>query len=95
MEDNRTPGAILRDIECYSANLSEFAKELRMNLIDPNTDEFRKVDLSFAVSTVNSALSKVKETLSECEGRTLEINLPDTPVWSVIKVLLQVLNIKL
>lgn len=91
----QTPGQILRDVECYSANVAEFAKEIRQNLIDPATDQFRKVDVDFFVSVVNTSYSKFQETMRECEGNEVEINLPDGPAGLVLGVLLQVLGIKL
>lgn len=92
---DRTPGMVLRDIECYSANLAEFAKELNTKLIDPTTDQFRKVDVEFAVTTINTAFSKLQETLNECEGSQLNITLPEGPAGTLIKLVLDVLGIKI
>ena len=92
---SQTPGQILRDVECYSANLSEFAKEIREKLIDPETDRFLKVDLDFTVTVIQSAYNKMQESLTECEGSPLVITLPEGPAGVLIGLLLSVLGIKL
>ena len=95
MAEKQTPGAILRDVECYSANLAEFAKELREKLIDPNTDGFKPVNIEFAVATIQTSYNKLQETLLECEGKDLDIKLPDGAAGAIIKLLLEVLGITL
>lgn len=92
----RTPGAVLRDIECYSANVSELAKELRMQLIDPVTDQFKPVTLEFAVAVINTTVAKFKETMAECEGNPdFMITLPDGTVGTVMNIVLELLGIDL
>ncbi len=95
MANERTPGELLRDVECYSANLAEFAKEIREKLIDPTTDRFKPVTLEFTVTVIQTAYDKMQETLMECEGREVVINLPEGAAGTLISLLLQVLGIKL
>ena len=92
----RTPGSVLRDIECYSANVSELAKELRIELIDPATDQFKPVTLEFAVATINTTVAKFKETMAECEGKDdFSFTLPDGTVGTVVNIVLELLGIDL
>ena len=92
----RTPGSVLRDIECYSANVSELAKELRIELVDPVTDQFKPVTLEFAVATINTTVAKFKETMAECEGKDdFSFTLPDGTVGTVVNIVLELLGIDL
>lgn len=95
-EVKRTPGSVLRDIECYSGNVSEFAREIREKLIDPKTDRFKEVSLGFAVTTINASIAKFKEVMAECEGNpNFEIPLPDGTVGTVLSIVLELLEIDL
>jgi len=95
MTNERTPGSILKDLECYSGNVSELAGELYAKLIDPATNQFKPVTLQFAVNTINVAIAKFKETRKECEGVDTTISLPEGPAGLIIKLLLEALQIKL
>jgi len=91
----RTPGEILRDVECYSSNVGEFAADLRVKLIDPNTDQFKDVNLEFVISAIQTSYDNFKETLKECEGVDVTIQLPDGYVGTIIRLVLEVLGLEL
>lgn len=67
------PGVIIKKFKCYGGAVEEFADDLYAKLIDPATEEFKNVDLQFAVDAINVGIKNVKETLFECEG--IEINI--------------------
>lgn len=66
-------GAVLLDIECYSSNISELARDLRVKLTDPVTGQFKEVSFEFVRDTINEVVQQFKETALECEGKDINI----------------------
>lgn len=89
------PGIILKKIGCYSDNVTELTEGLYAAIIDPATEELKKVDLKVAVATIQTVWDQFKETMSECTGTEVVVELPEGTVGLIIGLLVQTLGLKL
>lgn len=85
---------VLGKSECYLGNLAELAARLDDVTV---TDEDGKIilDLKGTVAVINTVWSQVKETVKECEGKDLEVNLPDGIIGNILAAALGVIGIQL
>ena len=81
-------------VGCYSANIAELASEINDELV---VDEGGKIKISFFgwIKLIQVFWNKIKETAVECEGKEVEVNLPDGIIGNVVNTLLGAIGLKL
>jgi hypothetical protein len=89
------PGVILKKIECYATNTGEMASELRTALVDPTTEDFKKIDIKVAAAAIQASYDQFRETILECTGEEVIITLPSGTAGVILGILLQSLGIDL
>lgn len=95
LQKGTPPGVILKKVECYAQNTGEMAAELRNALIDPTTEDFKKIDIKVAAKGIQAAYDQFRETILECTGDEVVITLPEGTAGVVLGILLQSLGINL
>lgn len=92
--NTQATGDTIQKIECYVTNVSEFLQEFEIKFIEQDGNVV-KVDFATAVEMLQSLWDKVKETSLECEGKTIEVELPDGLTGTIIELLLAVIKFRL
>lgn len=85
---------VLGKSECYFGNIAELAGELD-EVIVQQPDGKIILNLEGSVAVINTVWAKIKETVKECEGKDLEVNLPDGLVGMIVGAALSAVGIKL
>lgn len=84
----------LEDASCYLGNLEELTTEANEVLVE-DTEGKIVLDFKGGVSLLQIVWDKIKETVSECAGKEIEVKLPDGIAGSLIAAALQLVGFKL
>lgn len=88
----------LQKMNCYSGNIEEFTADLNQTItvIDENDGNPDKLVLQIEDfgKLLQTAWDAVKETMQECEGKKIEIRLPETFAGNIIKFGLNLIGFK-
>lgn len=85
---------VLGKSECYLSNLAELSAELEEVMVT-ETGEAIEFDLTGIVATVQVLWDKFKETAQECEGKAIEVKLPEGFVGMILSASLAAIGFKL
>ena len=88
-------GDFLSKSECYLGNLSELSSELLEVAVEDDGKVVKIESPQQVVAIVQVIWNKFKETLQECEDRTIEVSLPDNFTGMIIKAALGTIGFKL
>jgi len=93
-QKSRDLSSALQKGACWGTNLAELLAEAGDELV---VEEGTKLKLSFdlVIALINIIFGKIKEVFSECEGKTLHIEFPNTVWGNIARGLLGLLGIKL
>ena len=89
LKSANTPKSPIGDIACYSMNFAELASEINVHL------EGNKVKFTWReyIQLAQIIWDKIKETIQECAGKTIEIKVP--PKFSLISAAFALIGFKL
>lgn len=90
----RAAGDTLGKVECYTMNAAELIGEFSDEFVDVEGSVV-KFDFNTAVRLINLLWGKVKETARECEGKEIQVKLPDGLVGQLLAGVLGIVGIKL
>lgn len=74
---SRSTGDSLEKVQCYMINGAELMGEFRNEFVEEEGNVVR-FDWTTGIALVNLVWSKIKEAFAECDGKKLEIKLPET-----------------
>lgn len=90
----RAVGDDLKKTGCYADNVGELLTKVGTDFVDVDGD-LVTFDFATVIRFINATWSKVKETALECEGKTIQVKLPDGVIGSILAATLQIIGIKL
>jgi hypothetical protein len=88
-------GSFLEKSECYLGNLSELSGELQEVAVEDDGSVVSIQGPQDVVAIMQVLWNKFKETAAECEGKTIEVKLPDTWTGMIINAALAAIGFKL
>ena len=86
---------IFKKVECYTANVAELADEVEDMLFEENTEGVVVLDFTGVKNLLQILWNKIKETAFECEGKRIEVRLPEGLVGTIIAAALAAVGFKL
>lgn len=89
-----TPGEVLEKVNCYIGNVSELLEAFQTEFIEQD-GAVVKIRLETAKQMLQLLWDKVKEVALECEGKEIQVELPESTTGDVIRFLLNAVGFKL